>query len=78
MSQENVEIVRAALNAFAQLDEGLVGPEHLDEFFARDTVSTYTGFAGFIEEGSTLLGADESSSSAPPGWSHMTTSATSR
>ena len=59
MSQENVEIVRAALNAFAQLDEGLVGPEHLDEFFARDTVSTYTGFAGFIEEGSTLLGADE-------------------
>ena len=51
--------MRTALNAFAELDEGLVGPERLDELFARDTVSTFTGFAGFIEEGRTLVGADE-------------------
>jgi ketosteroid isomerase-like protein len=59
MSQENVELARAALNAFAELDEGLVDPQHLDEFFVRDSVSTFTGFAGFMEEGRALRGADE-------------------
>jgi ketosteroid isomerase-like protein len=59
MSQENVELARAALNAFAELDEGLVDPQHLEEFFARDTVSTFSGFAGFAQEGRRLRGADE-------------------
>ena len=59
MSQENVELARAALNAFAELDEGLVNPERLEEFFARDVVTTITGFAGFMQEGGTLRGADE-------------------
>jgi ketosteroid isomerase-like protein len=59
MSQENVELARAALNAFAELDEGLVDPERLEEFFARDVVTTITGFAGFMQEGGTLRGADE-------------------
>ena len=44
MSQENVEIVRAALNAFAELDEGLVDPERLGEFFAQDAIATFSGF----------------------------------
>ena len=59
MSQENVELARAALNAFAELDEGLVGRERVAEFFAQDVVTTVTGFGGFIEEGRTLRGADE-------------------
>jgi ketosteroid isomerase-like protein len=49
MSQENVEIARAALNWFAQLDEGLVGPEGWGEFFTHDALSTFSGF-GFVDE----------------------------
>jgi ketosteroid isomerase-like protein len=56
MSQENVEIVRAALAAFAELDEGLVGRERVAEFFAQDVIAT---FSGFLEEETTLSGADE-------------------
>jgi ketosteroid isomerase-like protein len=59
MSQENVEMVRAALNTFAELDEGLVGRERVEEFFAQDVITTFSGFAGFMEEGRTLRGADE-------------------
>jgi ketosteroid isomerase-like protein len=59
MSRENVELARAALNAFAQLDEGLVGTERMREFFAQDVVTTLSGFAGFAEEERTLRGADE-------------------
>jgi ketosteroid isomerase-like protein len=59
MSQENVEVVRAALNAFAELDEGLVRLERVAEFFAQDVIVTFSGFAGFVEEGRTLRGADE-------------------
>jgi ketosteroid isomerase-like protein len=59
MSQENVEVARAALNAFAELDEGLVGRERVEEFFARDVITTFSGFAGFMQEGSTLRGPDE-------------------
>ena len=46
MSQENVEIVRAALDAFAELDEGLVGPERVAEFIAQDAIrpSRASGF----------------------------------
>ena len=59
MSQENVEVARAALNAFAELDEGLVGRERVQEFFAQDVIATFSGFGGFIQEGRTLRGADE-------------------
>ena len=56
MSQENVELARAALAAFAELDEGLVGRERVAEFFAPDVITTYSGF---LEEETTLRGADE-------------------
>jgi ketosteroid isomerase-like protein len=56
MSQENVDLARAALNAFAELDEGLVDPERVAEFFADDVIAT---FSGFLEEETTLRGADE-------------------
>lgn len=49
MSRENVELARAALNAFVQLDEGLIGPERLWEFMARDALATFSGF-GFVDE----------------------------
>ncbi len=49
MSQENVELARAALNWFAQLDEGLVGPEGWKEFYAQDALATFSGF-GFMDE----------------------------
>ena len=48
MSQENVELARAALNAFAELDEGLVGPERVAEFFAQDPITTFSGFEAFL------------------------------
>ena len=35
MSQENVEIVRKALAAFVEVDEGLADPQRLGEFFAQ-------------------------------------------
>ena len=56
MSQENVELARAALAAFAELDEGLVGRERVAEFFAQDVITT---FSGFLEERTALRGADE-------------------
>jgi ketosteroid isomerase-like protein len=56
MSQENVELARAALAAFIEVDEGLVDPQRLEEFFARDAVTT---FSGFLQEERTLRGADE-------------------
>jgi ketosteroid isomerase-like protein len=59
MSQENVELARAALNAFAELDEGLVGRERVEEFFAQDVNTTVSGFEGFVDEQTTLRGADE-------------------
>ena len=49
MSQENVELVRAALNAFAELDEGLIDPQRVEEFFADDVITTFSGF-GFLDE----------------------------
>ena len=49
MSQENVELARAALNWFAQLDEGLVGPEGWGEFFTHDALATFSGF-GVMDE----------------------------
>ena|SRR5438093_5859136 len=59
MSRENVQLARAALNAFAELDEGLVGPERVAEFFARDTITTFWGFEAFLGKQSPLRGADE-------------------
>jgi ketosteroid isomerase-like protein len=56
MSQGNVELAWAALVAFAELDEGLVGPERVAEFFAQDAITT---FSGILEERTTLHGADE-------------------
>ena len=59
MSQKNVELARAALNAFAQLDEGLIDPQRIYEFFARDVITTFSGFEGFLGKQNTLRGADE-------------------
>jgi ketosteroid isomerase-like protein len=56
MSEENVELARAALNAFAELDEGLVDRQRVEEFFAQDVITTYSGF---LEEATTLRGPDE-------------------
>ncbi len=39
MSRENVELARAALAAFIEVDEGLVDPQRLEEFIARDVVT---------------------------------------
>jgi ketosteroid isomerase-like protein len=49
MSRENVDLTRAALNWFAQLDEGLVGREGWGEFFTPDALTTFSGF-GFVDE----------------------------
>jgi hypothetical protein len=49
MSQENVALSRAALNWFAQLDEGLVGTEEWGEFFTQDALATFSGF-GVMDE----------------------------
>jgi len=49
MSQENVEIVRQFLAAFAEVDEGLVDPERLSEFMTADAITTYSGF-GLLDE----------------------------
>jgi ketosteroid isomerase-like protein len=59
MSQENVEMARAALNAFAQLDEALIDPQRMDEFFARDVITTFSGFDAFMAEQRTLRGRDD-------------------
>ena len=56
MSEENVELARAALNWFAQLDEGLVAREEVSQFFRPDPITT---FSGFLEEQTMLHGADE-------------------
>ena len=49
MSQENVELARATLNAFTQLDEGLIDPEQMWDFIAQDALATFSGF-GFVDE----------------------------
>ena len=59
MSQENVEIARAALNAFAELDEGLVGPEQVAQLFGQDPITTFSGFEAFLGKETMLHGADE-------------------
>lgn len=56
MSKENVELARAALNWFAQLDEGLVAPEEVSQYFSQDPITT---LSGFLEEHTTLHGVDE-------------------
>ena len=78
MSQESVELARAALNAFAELDEGLVGPERVAEFFARDTITTFWGFEAFLGRQTTLHGAVEFLKLRAAWMEPMTTSATSR
>ena len=52
-------MVREALNAFAELDEGLVGPEQVAQFFGQDPITTFSGFEAFLGRQSTLHGADE-------------------
>ena len=59
MSRENVELARAALNAFAELDEGLVGRERVEEFIAQDVKATFSGFEAFLGKQTTLRGGDE-------------------
>ena len=55
MPQENVETVVAALNAFAELDEGLIDRQRIDEFFAQDGITTFSGFEGFLGGFSTSM-----------------------
>jgi ketosteroid isomerase-like protein len=57
MSQKNVELVREALNAFAELDEGLVDRQRVEEFFAPDVITTFAGF-GFVDE-QTFRGSEQ-------------------
>jgi hypothetical protein len=56
MSQENVELARQALAKWVEVDEGLVDPQRLEEFFAPDAITT---FSGFLQEETTLRGLDE-------------------
>jgi ketosteroid isomerase-like protein len=49
MSQENVELVRDALNAFIEVDEGLAGPQRLTEFFAPDGTWDFPDLVGQSE-----------------------------
>jgi ketosteroid isomerase-like protein len=56
MSQENVELARAALAAWVEVDEGLIDTERLEQFFTRDVVTT---MSGFMPEEVTLRGFDE-------------------
>jgi len=56
MSGENAELARAALAAFTEVDEGLVEPQRLEEFFAGDVVTT---FSGLMNEETVLRGFDE-------------------
>jgi ketosteroid isomerase-like protein len=55
MSQENVELAWAALNAFAEVDEGLIDRQRMDEFFAQDAITTFSGF-GFLDEQTLRIG----------------------
>jgi ketosteroid isomerase-like protein len=59
MSQENIELARAALNAFAELDEGLIDPQQMEKFFAEDVITTFSGFEGFMAKQTTLHGRGE-------------------
>ena len=56
MSGENAELARAALAAFTEVDEGLVEPQRLEEFFAADVVTT---FSGLMNEETVLRGFEE-------------------
>ena len=51
-----MEVVRQFLAAFTELDEGLVGPERLEEFIAQDAITTFSGF-GFVDQ-QTLRGRE--------------------
>jgi ketosteroid isomerase-like protein len=50
MSQENLEIVRAALAAWSEVDSGLADPERLLEFFAPDTSWDMGTFQGWPDQ----------------------------
>ena len=56
MSEVNVEIARLTLAWWIEVDEGLLEPQRLDEFFAPNVVTT---FSGFLEEATTLHGHDQ-------------------
>ena len=56
MSQENVELARQALAKWIEVDEGLVDPQRIEEFFAPDVTTT---FSGFLEEPTILRGAQK-------------------
>ena len=51
MSQGNVEVVRAFLNTFAEVDEGLAEPERLIEFAAPDATLDLGAFSAVVERG---------------------------
>ena len=49
MSEENVDLVKRALGAWAEVDSGHGGMERLDEFFASDVLWDMGPFAGWPE-----------------------------
>ena len=55
MSRENVEVVRDALNAWIEVDEGLAEPDRLAEFFVPDAIFAMGKRLG----GAELRGVDE-------------------
>jgi ketosteroid isomerase-like protein len=56
MSQTNVELARAALAAFVEVDEALIDRRRLEEFFAPDAIAN---LSGVLNEETTLRGMDE-------------------
>ena len=50
MSQENVEMARAALNAFAELDEGLIDAKRMEEFIVAGFDHDLLGLRGLLGE----------------------------
>jgi ketosteroid isomerase-like protein len=59
MSQENVELVRQALNAWIEVDEGLADPGRLYEFLTPDATWEMGVLASWLGGTSEIRGLDE-------------------
>jgi ketosteroid isomerase-like protein len=59
MSEENVELVRQALNAWIEVDEGLADPERLYEFFGPDSIIDMGNVLEVAGPGKSELRGDE-------------------
>ena len=58
MSKENVEVVRRALDTWAEVDQGLTDPQKLAAFFAPDSLWDLTTLSGWPGR-SQFRGVDE-------------------